>query len=273
MRSELGTAALTREVQALRCGLDATAWEGSGWKKCHDLVDAEPVRDKDGNILTYTLPFDLARANALYKALFGGVDDLIGGKSLLIVPSGPLTQLPLHVLVSASPKNADDTTAAWLIRDHGLTVLPAVSSLRALRHVARPSVAQKPMIGFGNPLLDGDPRKYADDEQRAQDARDFKRCRVLPPLHRMRGPFAGVAPVVTRGGLADAAFLRMQAPLPETALELCAVARDVGADLDEIYLGANARESKIKDLSDHGKLAEYRIVHFATHGALAGQVR
>ena len=31
--------------------------------------------------------------------------------------------------------------AAWLIRDHALTVLPAVSSLKALRRVARPSAA------------------------------------------------------------------------------------------------------------------------------------
>ena len=30
VRSDLGTAALTREVAALRCGLDATAWDGEG---------------------------------------------------------------------------------------------------------------------------------------------------------------------------------------------------------------------------------------------------
>ncbi|MGO8953091.1 MAG: hypothetical protein ACLPWS_07410, partial [Rhodomicrobium sp.] len=96
VRSDLGTKTLAREVQALRCGLDDTAWEGEGWKKCHDLVNAEPARDKDGNILTYTLPFDLARAYALYKALFGQVEDALKGKSLLIVPSGPLTQLPFQ---------------------------------------------------------------------------------------------------------------------------------------------------------------------------------
>ena len=41
------------------------------------------------------------------------------------------------------------------MRDHALTVLPGGSSLKALRRVARPSAANKPMIGFGNPLLDG----------------------------------------------------------------------------------------------------------------------
>ena len=33
VRSDLGTAALTREVQALRCGLDAAAWEGRAMRR------------------------------------------------------------------------------------------------------------------------------------------------------------------------------------------------------------------------------------------------
>ena len=39
----------------------------------------------------------------LYKGLFGEVEDFIKGKQLLIVPSGPLTQLPFQVLVTAPP--------------------------------------------------------------------------------------------------------------------------------------------------------------------------
>jgi hypothetical protein len=44
--------------------------------------------------------FDLAAAHELYVALFGSVEALIKDKSqLLIVPSGPLTALPFHLLV------------------------------------------------------------------------------------------------------------------------------------------------------------------------------
>jgi CHAT domain-containing protein len=64
----------------------------------------------------------------------------------------------------------------------------------------------------------------------------------------------------------------MQTPLPETADELCAVARDLGAEPSEMRLGARATEREIKALSERGTLAQYRIVHFATHGALAGQL-
>src|SRR5262249_54764497 len=64
---------------------------------------------------------------------------------------------------------------------------------------------------------------------------------------------------------------RSQVPLPETANELCAVARDLGVDRGEISLGERPTEAEIKRLSATGKLSNYRLIHFATHGALAGQ--
>jgi hypothetical protein len=122
-----------------------------------------------------TLPFDAARTHALYKALFGQVEDLIRDKHLLIVPSGPLTQ-PFQVLVTAPSSGADHRAMAWLPRKQAITVLPAVSSLKALRHVARPSGAAKPMLGIGNPLLDGDPASRPWEAEWAKLARDKQTC-------------------------------------------------------------------------------------------------
>ena len=46
VRSDLGTPALTREVAALRCGLDAALWDDEGAPtRCRDLLKAEPQRD------------------------------------------------------------------------------------------------------------------------------------------------------------------------------------------------------------------------------------
>ena len=73
-------------------------------------------------------------------------------------------------------------------------------------------------------------------------------------------------------GLANLAHLRMQTPLPETADEVCAVARSVGADPGEMRIGARATEAEVKRLSASGELARYKILHFATHGLLAGQL-
>jgi CHAT domain-containing protein len=86
------------------------------------------------------------------------------------------------------------------------------------------------------------------------------------------GPHAGLASIDTRGSLADLAQLRLLAPLPETADELCAVASDLKAERQAIRLGATATEREVKRLSASGDLAQYRIVHFATHGARAGEL-
>ena len=45
----------------------------------------------------------------------------------------------------------------WLAKKYAMTVLPSVSSLRALRHFARATLASRPFIGFGDPKLKGDP--------------------------------------------------------------------------------------------------------------------
>jgi CHAT domain-containing protein len=78
---------------------------------------------------------------------------------------------------------------------------------------------------------------------------------------------------VFRGAQADIEHVRLWTPLPETADELCEVARQLGVPESEILLGANATEARLKDLSEQGRLADYGILHFATHGALTGQVQ
>src|SRR5439155_11346278 len=39
-----------------------------------------------------------------------------------------------------------------------------------------------------------------------------------------------------------------------------------------ILLGARATETAIKNMSEEGKLANYRVLHFATHGTVAGEI-
>ena len=98
------------------------------------------------------------------------------------MPSGPLTQLPFHVLVTEKPDPAAAGTdafrrAAWLAKSNAITVLPSVSSLKALREHAKTSHATKPFVGFGNPLLDGPDARSG---VRAEMARAKQQC----PSHR-----------------------------------------------------------------------------------------
>jgi CHAT domain-containing protein len=276
-RIDLGTKALTEHVRALRCGLDAALWDDEpAAARCHRLVNIAPKRDAYGNVRYETLPFDTTRANALYEALFGPIADVIRDKHLLIAPSGALTQLPFQVLITDKQSPALSGTealrrGAWLARSHALTVLPSVSSLKALRQFAKESHASHKMIGFGNPLLDGPDARYA---TLAAAARSKTSCPELPKqqVAELSSKRRGVLPLNLRSGLADAGEIRSQMPLPETADELCTVARDLKVSDKDIWLGSRATEAEIKRLSEAGELAKYRIVHFATHGALAGQV-
>ena len=71
-----------------------------------------------------------------------------------------------------------------------------------------------------------------------------------------------------RGGIADVAALKSRlCPLPDTAFELRCVARSLGATDDDLVLGKDMTELRVK----HMALDRYGVVHFATHGLLAGE--
>ena len=264
---DLGSRALVERVGALRCGLDREAWDGAG---CGSLLGGAFTGEdaKAGQ----PLPFDLARAYELYQALFGQIEDLIKGKHLLIVPSGPLTAFPLQALVTDKPAMAIPAdaagyaAAAWLAKRHAITVLPSVSSLKALRQFAKASKATQPFIGFGNPLLTGpsgtDKRAWA--QQSCPKASPY-------PMRVASRSARGTIHRYFRGNLADVELVRRQEPLPETAEELCAVARSAGSQEAAVHLGEKASETAVKALSANGVLGNARIVHFATHGLLASE--
>jgi CHAT domain-containing protein len=295
----LGPKQVEDRVTALRCGLDHTLWQvAESREKCAALLGASPdletVVIAGEQRLVRVLPFDLTRAHELYTALLGPAEDLIKGKHLLIVPSGSLTSLPFHVLVTEPPKPleaapadserqmptlADYRAAAWLGARQPITVLPSVASLKSLRQFAKTSRAGKPYLGLGNPLLDGPqdhPQWGAHYRALAEAARQKQRCVKVRPQQvaageapRAVGAFAGLF----RGTQADIEAVRSGIALPETADELCEVGRQLGAPEEDVRLGTQATEASVKEMSETGRLADYRVLHFATHGALAGQVR
>lgn len=263
VRSELGTPSLQREVPALRCGLDyVSAWLAKG-SRCKELTGFDyTVADyRQGK----PLPFDHARAHGLYKSLFGEVEDLIKGKHLLVVPSGPLTQLPFQVLITKKP-TPEAAELAWFARSNAITVLPAVSSLKALRQNAKVSAAKEPFIGFGNPMLIGQPAcgniiipETCPEEELKLASASTQITRSVPATDAVTSFY--------RNGLANVAAVRSLCPLPDTAFELKCVAKSLGAPSSSIVVGKDMTERALKK----APLNDYRIIHFATHGLLAGE--
>jgi tetratricopeptide (TPR) repeat protein len=268
----LDSAALAARVDTLRCGLDLALWRDEATaKRCaSDLFQAR-------NPAPGLLPFDLSRAHDLYTELFAPDEDLIKDKHLLISPSGALAGLPFGVLVTERPQTAVPTAAAeygqaaWLGTRQPISILPSPNALKALRRVAKVSKAAKPYLGIGNPTLVGD----ASERVRADAARKRQSCATGRDARAAPGADRKVPSVskLLRGAHADIEEIRMASPLPETADELCDVGERLKVADSDILLGARATETTLKAMSESGNLADYRFLHFATHGILAGKVR
>jgi len=205
-------------------------------------ASVEPVGRRIG-------PFDTAVARRLYDLLLAPLADRLGGVTHLIaVPAGPLLSVPLGVLVTgptAGPAagDFDYRRTPWLAREMAISVVPAVASLRSLRQMAGRSAAPRPFIGFGDPAFAGAPG-------------DARSAVALAELCRQDDPV-------------DADLLRGLPRLAETAGELASIARSLGAEPGSVRLGADASERTVRATD----LARYRVVAFATHGLLPGELR
>jgi CHAT domain-containing protein len=239
----LGAEQLSEKVAALRDGIDIEKLQ-------------KPTRNP--------VLFDLKLAHELYVALLGPVEALVKDKRhLVVVPSEALTSLPFHLLLTAPPAQpvmrakdmARYADAAWLIKRQAVSVLPSVASLRALRLLARPAAATKAMIGFGDPIFGPAERMKGVTE---------------PGTRTSRAPMTRAYSEFWQGSSIDRKALALALPsLPETADELLAVAAKLGAPRSDIHLQKDASESVVK----RAPLADYRVVYFATHGLIAGQMK
>jgi len=221
-RIAMGAKALADQVTALRASLD-------------------PQRNPK------LAPFPAAHAYALYQKLIGPAEPLLAGiHHLLIVPDGALQSLPMAVLVTRPPQQdperpEDHREIEWLARHYAVTVLPAVSSLRALREFGNTEHASAPFLGIGDPVLTG--------------AAGRTTSVTLASLFR--------------GATADVEKVRALPPLPETAAELHAIGKTLGASEADLLLGARASEPVLGQMS----LDRYRIIEFATHGLVSGELK
>ena len=201
----------------------------------------------DPEINTDFLPYDAKRAFALHQKMVSPAAPLLdGAHTVFVVPDGALASLPLEVLVVEEPHDnpngpADHRAVHWLARDYALGVLPSIGALKALREQAtKVAEAGRPFVGIGDPVLMG-----------------------------KSGPVRGAGlPPLFRGALANVDAVRQLPPLPETADELRAVAKEMNAGDNDLYLAERATEPLLR----RAELGRYRVVEFATHGLIAGDL-
>jgi CHAT domain-containing protein len=225
-KSGLGMAVTAGDIQAARLPLgEATLAAAVGELR-------QGIQVQGGRVGHY----DLVLAHRLYRELVAPLG-VAAARSLLVVPAGALSSLPLAALVASPPKGAQPQGADWLVHHSAVNQWPSVGALVTMRRHARRSAAPLPFLGIGNPRFTGGGKGL--DEH----------CRDDGPL--------------------PAGLLSQLAPLPDTATELHTVAASLGAGRDDLLLDISASESALRAKS----LDRYRVLYFATHGLLPAELR
>ncbi len=212
------------------------------------IVDS--LRDtiaKDENGLTNTYPYDIKLARKLYSDLFGPVADrVVAAKHLIFEPDGAMLRLPVNLLVTddasvqayqqrVARPGADEfdfTGIKWLGRSRGVSTAVSARAFRDARGTT-PSSATRQYLGLG---------------------------RNAPVSNEVR--VAAVRSVSGEGGLA-CAWPTAAWDRPISDVELREASAIVGADKSLLITGSAFSDTGVMARSD---LADYRIVHFATHG-------
>jgi len=156
-------------------------------------------------------------------------------KSLLVAADGALAALPLAAALTAPEPGA------YVARRMAITQLPSAGALYALRRAAAPAPAAKAMFGVGDPQF----------KSTAKAGR------------------AALGPGATTYDAAWGFSYGEIPPLPETRAELMALAKALGANAQtDLLLGAAAT----RDAVLAAPLADRRLVAFATHGLMPGEL-
>jgi len=210
--------------------------------------------------------FDLAAAHEIYTAILEPVARAWrSSRSLIVVTNGALGLLPLSLLPTEPSPGIDKTglpfegyrRVAWLARSHAVSQVPSVAALRSLRLLPG-SAAREPLIGFGDPFFNPEQAQEGNTPAPVEVASAVTTRGI--PLRRRAAP---------KTSEVDSAELAQLPRLPDTADELRSVALALDADPSKaLFLGRNASERKLKSID----LSGYRIVAFATHGLVPGEL-
>ena len=207
--------------------------------------------------------WDIPLAYQLYKTLFGPVEaQLAGVRRLIYQPDPTMVGVPIGALVTDAASlqvmvqnvetarlnkaEASYKGVNWLATRLDTSVSVSTAAFWNTRR-SRPSRAQKPFLGFADPLI-------------AKGAEAF--ASVVAPAWSVK--IAGGADFC-----ADYRAQLMALPqLPEAATEVQFVARAVGAP-ESVISGADFTDDRIKNGGGfEGRLDQYRVLYFATHGLL-----
>ena len=198
--------------------------------------------------------FDQPTAQKLYQQLLAPLLAAIPATEkpshLVIAVSGAMTQLPMGVLMaSAAPAQP-----RWLIQDYAITHVTSASSWLAVKEGgAHTHVAKEALLAWGDPNFS--------HAATAAASTTTRRIRATLPTQAS-----------SEANKVRALQYDQIPALPETRDELLAIASSLKASEQDLILGAAATKNSVLMHNSNGSLARKRVIAFATHGLLAGDI-
>jgi CHAT domain-containing protein/tetratricopeptide (TPR) repeat protein len=196
-------------------------------------------------------------ATQLSQMLLQPIAQLLKGKRLILVADGALQYLPFGALPEPGSRDQNRNGLQPLVLTHELISLPSISTLGVLRkEITGRSLAPKDIAVLADPVFEkDDPRVY----HKAKIARGKS-------ASRSRDPDKSRSQVLLRSAEESGAVKESYRfpRLPYAYQEAKAILSLVSPDQYKLAKGFEANYS----LATSSELAQYRIVHFATHGLL-----
>jgi CHAT domain-containing protein/tetratricopeptide (TPR) repeat protein len=218
-------------------------------RQSNELLAKRPGRrSSTGGPETDGIPDVLAK---LSQALLAPVAAQLGARRIVVVADGPLHYVPFAALP------APDTPGVPLLVEHEVVTLPSVSTLALLRETARTQVPpSKGVAVFADPVFD------AQDER----VRPLRRAGAASRSAAAPGPPGPARPSRLSSSVrdVDGSASGVLGRLPFTRQEALAILALAGPQESRGALGFDASLEAVRDPD----LAEFRFVHFATHGLL-----
>ncbi|MES0489881.1 MAG: CHAT domain-containing protein [Leptospirales bacterium] len=191
---------------------------------------------------------------SLWIEPFGGALENV--QSIRIIPDGILGTIPFETL--------RDKEGKYLVEKYDINYAQSITVMQQIQqrqYDAENGVKRKTLIAFGAPVYQTEP--VEENEQTKIDN-----------TGNMDGIRQMAEHLTNTGGNTRALYSYLGydiwSDLPGTLAELRQISKIIPDT--RIITGEDASETNVKKLSDDGQLAQYKVIHFATHGIVIPEV-